>query len=159
MDYPKKIFRILFITYCIVMLWLLFGQRAVFWSLDDYLHRLKENVNLIPFRTISNYLKYISNSSGLATTKQAIINLIGNIVMFIPLGFLLPFNLPKTQKFVWCILVSAGLILCVEIIQLVMLLGSFDVDDLIFNIIGAIAGYVCYLIYCKLRQKKSIRRN
>ena len=65
--------------------------------------------------------------------------LVGNILMFVPFGFFLPFITKKvSQKNIF--LIAAVVPLVVEVFQL--LLGrSFDVDDLICNFVGIIAGY------------------
>ena len=65
--------------------------------------------------------------------------LIGNIAMFLPLGFFLPFVTEKVNRkniFVVAIVVPLG----VELLQMVF--GrSLDVDDLICNFIGIVIGF------------------
>ena len=70
--------------------------------------------------------------------------LIGNAALFVPLGFALPFalsrrSLPKT------LLAGAACTLFVELIQPIFE-RSFDIDDVIFNFIGVIAGYLLFLV-------------
>lgn len=48
---------------------------------------------------------------------------------------------------------SFGLSLCVETFQLLAKVGSFDVDDLLLNTIGGIAGYIMYVICNAIRRK------
>jgi len=76
----------------------------------------------------------------------ALFNLVGNVVLFIPLGIFIPVVFPKTDTFCRTMLWAAAVMLCVEIVQLVSLLGSLDVDDLILNLVGAAIGYGIYRI-------------
>ena len=66
--------------------------------------------------------------------------------MFIPLGFCLPWVHARLRRWWKTLLVSAGVILCVELTQLVTLLGHCDVDDLILNLIGVTMGYLLWAI-------------
>jgi glycopeptide antibiotics resistance protein len=86
--------------------------------------------------------------------------LIGNIAMFMPLGFLLPFVTEKvSKKNIWKIAIFVPL--AAELLQLV--LGrSFDIDDLICNFVGIVIGFlIAYLIGNQLNKnfvaKKEIR--
>ncbi|WLR42658.1 VanZ family protein [Bacillus carboniphilus] len=119
----------------------------------DYLEGipLSQRVNLIPFASIYGSLTHFCY-------MVPIRNIVGNIILFIPLGFLIPlrfkmFKLWKTAIFGF--LVS----LLVETIQLLFTGRSFDVDDLILNTFGAIAGFTCFnllfLSLTKVKQRKT----
>lgn len=154
-----KIFKMLFGIYCIVMLYLLFGQRIGWASFENYFEHISLSYNIIPFKTIRDFMDNIySQTINPYYIRHAIINLIGNVVMFVPLGFFLPSLWAKLQKFWKFILCIIGIILAIEIIQLVTLLGSLDIDDLILNTLGAIVGFIIYKISVKLiaKHKKSI---
>lgn len=137
--------KIIFWLYCLLMLWLLFGQRmGDFWGKGTYLEQLRRNNNLVPFETIALYWRLITQSSNDALVRHAIINLAGNVVMFIPLGWFLP-NLWETCRSYWRMLLSVtAAIATVEVIQLLTLLGSCDTDDLMLNILGSSIGFVLY---------------
>lgn len=93
--------------------------------------------NLIRLRTISLYFDF---SNGLSIISR-FINLLGNIVVFIPFGILVP--LAKTRPIPW-IRITLYAVLCillVECLQMLLHVGSFDVDDLLLNLIGVWAGY------------------
>ena len=65
--------------------------------------------------------------------------LAGNFLMFVPMGFFLPFVLEKVNK-QSILKISVIIPIAVEVIQLIV--GrSFDVDDLILNFAGIIVGY------------------
>ncbi len=140
----RTLFNFLFVIYVILMIWLLFIQRIKYIRFENYGETLIHNLNIIPFRTIIEYInpdKEILN--------HAIINLAGNIVMFIPLGFFLPFVKSACAKFKNIILTTIIIITVVEIIQLITLTGSFDVDDIILNVVGSIIGYLLHKLFFK----------
>ncbi len=78
------------------------------------------------------------------TSEYSYKNIGGNIVGFIPLGLLLPFLIPLCRNFFALTGVTLLISLSFELVQLVAGLGSFDVDDLILNTAGGIAGYILY---------------
>ena len=65
--------------------------------------------------------------------------------MFVPLGLLLPFVNDRAKGLKNCVVMTFALMMLVETVQLFTLLGSFDIDDLLLNIIGAMLGYVIYV--------------
>ena len=68
-------------------------------------------------------------------------NLVFNILMFVPLGVLLPLMLRLCRKF-WCsYLAGFGFSVAIEIIQLVTKRGIFEVDDIFNNTLGCVIGY------------------
>ena len=154
----QVVLRILFLLYGLVMLWLLFGQRidrSIFHlrlSGDGipYREMMEKNINLIPFATVKLFLRLLQNSTDIALLRHAVINLVGNVVMFVPLGFFLPQIYGKKSNFLKYILFVAAIILLVEVLQLITLLGSCDIDDLILNLLGASFGYLINV----LRKKK-----
>lgn len=144
----KKFLKPVFIIYAVVMLWLLFGQR---WGWDTgtaYLVQLREKINLIPFRTIQLFIRLAEHTSSRHELKLAVINLLGNVIMFIPLG-LLPFIYEKLRCF-WKYLLCVVLTVCtIEAVQLFTLLGSMDIDDFLLNILGALIGFLFYKVIDK----------
>ena len=99
------------------------------------------NINLIPFRTMSPYLKNI-------TEPYAFKNIIANILVFIPLGF---FISNKNSKNVFkALIICLGVILSIELIQLFFRIGFFDVDDIILNFIGSLLGVFISLFVRKM---------
>ncbi len=108
---------ILFFIYCGVMLWLLFG-RTPFDVKGSYWNRIKMNIRPMPFQTISYYTHLLSNETKQPLWADAIINLIGNIANFIPLGIFLPFFWKKLKSFKWFILCFSSIIIIIEATQL-----------------------------------------
>ena len=138
-----KLRRWIFGIYCAVMIWLLFLQRSPRTIESGYLETMRQNLNLLPGDTIRRFVAVWNTP---VYHRAAIVNLIGNVVMFIPLGFGLPWAHDGLRRFWKTLLFSAGIIALVELTQLVTLLGRCDVDDLILNLIGAAAGYLLWRI-------------
>lgn len=67
--------------------------------------------------------------------------LIFNIIMFVPLGFLLPLAHIKFQNFGFTFFAGLILTLLIELLQLATNSGIFDIDDIINNLVGTLMGY------------------
>ncbi|WP_245772943.1 VanZ family protein [Paenibacillus catalpae] len=119
----------LFIMYSLIMLKLLFIR-------EDYYHWNKYNYNIIPFHTIKSLIYHRDAYN----TDTWVKNLFGNIVLFIPLGVFIPVLNRRLLRVVRCLLVIILILFLVESIQLVTRVGSFDIDDIILNTLGAIIG-------------------
>ena len=139
-----KIFKIIFIVYCIVLIYILFLCRSRVgnvWGIKTF---SKEHIdgmtNFIPFVTIKNYYNHIN--SGILNSKIIFENLVANILMFIPMGILLPILYKDKFNKLWKILLFIiVLVLLIEFIQFVTFTGSADVDDLTLNTLGCLIGY------------------
>ncbi len=125
----------LLILYAAVMLWLLFFQRKL--TTLDYWTYVKGSYNLHPFQTLRQMMSLLHHET---FARFALVNLVGNIVMFLPLG-LLPGVWPKQRKFRVFFLTVTAMILAVEALQLFTTLGTADIDDLICNVLGASLGF------------------
>ncbi len=133
--------RLLFLLYCAGMLWLLFGQRMGT-GFDE------TNVNWIPLETVKLYL-HLTQSSNPYFVRIAYINLVGNVVLFIPIGIFLP-CIWKKMRLVFITAAVAVVAVCmVEILQYLTGLGSCDIDDLILNTVGVVLGYGAWRIYAR----------
>ncbi len=100
-----------------------------------------ESINLTPFvHTIKLYYAY--------TKWFFVYNLLGNILWFVPLGAMLPTLTTKSGRrrgFWMTSLIGLCCSLSIEILQFVFATGISDVDDLIFNTLGTMAGYIIFL--------------
>jgi glycopeptide antibiotics resistance protein len=65
-----------------------------------------------------------------------------NMLMFAPLGFLLPLLGRHTRRFVPVLLLSALVTLGIELFQMFTRRGIFELDDLFHNTLGSVAGYL-----------------
>ena len=111
--------------------------------------------NLILFKEISRYFKYY-NVTGISIVYDQ--QLLGNIVAFAPFGFFLPVISRRSKK--WYNTVTFGFTwsFILETLQLIFKVGSFDVDDLFLNTLGAAFGFGCYCLvqHMRLRYRRKI---
>lgn len=124
----------LFILYCLMMLWLLLFQRI---GSGPGVGQF----NLQPMETVNRFLWVLRHSTDPAQRGNAAANLFGNVGLFFPLGAFLPALFSKLQRFWWFALLSALVILLLELTQAATGLGTFDVDDLILNAVGVVLGW------------------
>jgi glycopeptide antibiotics resistance protein len=95
-------------------------------------------VNLIPFKSI---LAGIRRGGWLLN-----VNVIGNVVAFVPLGLLVPWigrRLSAASAVLWA---SLLLSISIEVLQWLFARRVADIDDVILNSAGALLGYACYLL-------------
>lgn len=159
----RRVLGVLFAIYVLLMLWLLFiRNRHGFLEFDGaYWQRVLSEINLKPFHTIGNFWHVLTNRDYYMEkweaasiyryhARHAFINLAGNVVMFVPLGFFLPALCTKLRKFLRSIFSAAGIVVTVELTQLFTLAGHCDVDDLILNMAGAAVGYGIFRLFSKI---------
>lgn len=140
------IWNISFIFYLLALVMLLFvgvmfvGARGHVWTDLSLIEYLRRSSNFVPFKTISIYIKAMFNGS--LNISIPIKNLLGNLIMFLPMGIYLPYYIKKINKvgrFTFSMII---LLFVIEVTQLVTRRGSFDIDDFILNIVGAWIGFI-----------------
>lgn len=132
---PHPLTAVLFIIYLLVLCYLLFFSETYGRTTDSgYRYNLKFFKEIRRFwdnrETLGMYI--------------VLVNLLGNIVAFVPFGFFLPMLCRVGKNMVVCVLGSALFSLAVESIQLFTKVGAFDVDDIFLNTIGGLAGFLVY---------------
>lgn len=143
MKQRKVLPGILFGVYTLVMLWLLFGQRI---SADLYTAPYADQLESapFPFQTIVQFVRIILTGEPIHLIPHAWQNLIGNVVMFIPLGWFLPRLFPCCRSLRRTFPIGFLIIACVELTQFFTLLGSLDFDDFMLNSIGVVLGFTLW---------------
>ena len=101
-------------------------------------------VNLLPLLNLFDY----------DSKRDLLLNVIGNAAMFVPSGIVLPIVYKRLNTFWKVLLAGIGISLCIEIIQLPFSARATDIDDLILNTIGVIAGYGIYALIRCVRKSK-----
>lgn len=139
----RGVILILFATYCTLLLYILFLDART--SHLTYFEHIKRSINLLPFKTIAEYISRISENS--INLSSFIKNIFGNSILFIPMGFFLPCISKRIIKMKNIIFINIIIIVGVELIQLFSTLGSFDIDDILLNLIGSIIGYSITKMY------------
>ncbi len=104
--------------------------------------------NYVPFKEIFRYR---------LGTHKFIKNILGNIVLFIPYGFIASYIL-NNKKISITFILSLIVSLTIEIVQ--YYIGRvFDIDDIILNVIGGITGGLLFVGMDAIRSKIKILRN
>ena len=124
---------ILFLLYVSVLIYLLF-----FSPYYGRTERFTEyHYNLIPFAEIRRYI----HNHNASRVKLLLRNIGGNVLAFIPFGFLLPLVDENERGFFRVVGIGFLFSLTVETIQLLLMVGTFDVDDIFLNILGVVLGH------------------
>ncbi len=143
---------ILFVLYLAALLYLVFFsemEQRGFLVKEDYTY------NLTPFKEIKRYLFY-GRQIGI---RGVFLNLWGNIIGFMPLGFFLPIISRRCRKYWYDTVLCAYLLsFGIEMTQLLLRAGSCDVDDIILNTLGGLFGYIAFCIVQAHRSRRYQRR-
>lgn len=76
------------------------------------------------------------------------IQIVSNIVIFIPWGILMSITFERMKRFVWNFAGATVFSATVELVQFVLRCGKCELDDVFHNAIGAIIGYGIWKIGC-----------
>ncbi|WP_317048698.1 VanZ family protein [Chryseobacterium indoltheticum] len=123
----KKFYKFIILPYTIFLLYLMFFGMGRFQN-EDHIVRIKPIISTVWFiqETISWF--------------DIIKIVLGNVVMFIPFGFL-GWIFPKLNNLKNLIITFVSAIVIVEALQYFSRLGVFDVDDVILNTFGVLLGW------------------
>ena len=105
----------------------------------------KSGLNLMPFAIFKDYAEDLFE--GPAMFIVTIVNFVGNLAMFVPIG-LFPALLFRNATWKRPFIIGLGMSLFIEIAQYFIMRNS-AVDDVILNTAGAMCGYGLYLIMKK----------
>ena len=150
----RECILLLFVLYFLVLLLItIFKFSSISFSnpLDKYGYRkygVFGIINLIPFKeTIST----LTNNR--VPIMMPIRNIVGNILLFIPLGLMIPILFEKYNKLSKIFFLGFISSLSIEVVQLFVGDNVSDIDDIIFNTTGAILGLLCYKFLKKVVEK------
>lgn len=139
----QKVCWILFISYLVVLTYFMFFSDGFGRSgHEEYAY------NLVLFKEIKRFYKYRE----LLGMRSFLLNTLGNVICFMPFGFILPIISRRGSKWYNTFLLSFLMSFGIETIQLIFKVGSFDVDDMFLNTLGGIAGYICVCIVKGVRR-------
>ena len=123
----RKIYRIFIFPYTIFLLYLMFLGFG----------REQHEANIVRLLPLVSTILFVQNTT---SWESIIINLFGNIIMFIPFGFLGWLN-AKYFSLKKLILDFLSALIIVEALQYLTRLGVFDIDDLALNSLGVWIGF------------------
>lgn len=144
----REIFVNLFFIYFLMMIYYTFFKNG---ELCFSFYRIRY-VNFIP---IKRTIEMFANVNTGYTCPYY--NVLGNIILFIPLGFFIPLLFKKCDKLKRVILYGFIGSFSIEFLQYFTSNNITDIDDLIFNTIGAVLGFCCFrLVRCVVGKTKLI---
>ena len=145
-DIPQEVYEGLLSVFCLgVVLFIAFkGVRTGFrWSsvllLIEYIFLIF--CSTVFFRTTSELRKYDIHPFWSYSRPDLLVENIMNVVVFIPVGLLL--GIAFKQMTWWkVLLIGCGISVTIETLQFLFKRGFSEVDDVMHNTIGCIAGYM-----------------
>jgi glycopeptide antibiotics resistance protein len=97
--------------------------------------RQPRSVDLVPF---SQIVAVIQQRSVNSTVMVAV----GNVLMFVPLGALIPLRFPRFDRWPRLVALCAAISVAIEVMQFVIGHHSSAMDDVLLNMLGGAVGYV-----------------
>lgn len=111
---------------------------------------MEARISIFPFKTITLYAKELIRSFPYYFHNYIIRNFFGNLLLFLPYGFLAPLKHKAINSwfkmFLLAFITSSG----IEAMQFITKVGICDIDDVIINVIGILMGYGIYRIFLKV---------
>ncbi len=152
-QFHKKYVRLIFFIYLLIVIKVIIFKYpleqlraiAATWEKGVILEGL-DTANFTLFKTIRMYIDY-------SYKLNSFENLVGNVVVFIPFGFLLPYVLKHGRNFLVMLINAFLFVLGIEVFQLFSAFGAFDVDDILLNCFGTVLVNIAYLIYEALKKR------
>lgn len=156
--FTHKQMQMIFIVYLLVVIKLIIFKYPYYqlkaiadtWEKGVILEGL-DSANFTLFKTIRMYIDY-------SYMLNSFENLVGNVVVFMPFGFLLPYVIRWGRSFIVMLLNAFLFVLGIEVFQLFSAFGAFDVDDILLNCFGAVLGYMAYLSWETFKKWSSKKR-
>ncbi|MBP2619426.1 VanZ family protein [Chryseobacterium jejuense] len=124
----KKLYKIVIVPYTLFLLYLMFFGMG----------RFQYDENMITVEPVFSTIKFIQ---GAMSWKDIIIIVIGNIVMFVPFGFL-GWVFPELRDLKSLVFNFIPAITIVEGLQYFTRMGIFEVDDILLNTLGVYLGWL-----------------
>lgn len=120
------------------------------------LDRAPEPPNLVPLQGLGLMLQRAITIDHTNTWRVVAINILGNILIFVPIGFLVSVLTPHRHKGWLALVIGLAISLIIEIVQLNFAIRVFDVDDLILNGSGAWLGFITFLLLNQIKPLKEL---
>ncbi len=117
-----------------------------------YLHGLPRygEYNIVPFKVIRLFVVHHDK----VPLNMFFLNIFGNILCFMPFGFLLKAATGNRIPLWGCILAAAGASVVFEFLQCYFAVGVGDIDDVMLNTAGAALGFLVYYIILRIVRRK-----
>jgi glycopeptide antibiotics resistance protein len=134
----KKFYKFIIVPYTVFLLYLMFFGMGRF-QYDD---------NIVRFQPVVSTIWFIK---GTVSWFNIVKIVLGNVVMFIPFGFL-GWVFPQLKDLKSLIIAFVSAIVIVEALQYFSRMGVFDIDDIILNTLGVYLGWkICRFMESRLK--------
>ena len=131
---------IIFVIYMCLLIYVVFFAESM-----GRTSQTRHIYNLEPFKEIKRFWKYILDNDSLGRIARLNENKwVGGK----------PALSHRRIKLIATTLYSFSLSLAIELTQLITMVGSCDVDDLILNCLGGLTGYIIYAVWCKIIRRE-----
>lgn len=148
---------IFFVYFLFLLLLTIFKGGCIEFSnqFNSYMYRehgLLGIINIVPIKETIN--TFMHSETGM---RNSLRNLIGNILVFMPLGFFIPLLFDKFNNLKKVLKVGCLSSLAIELSQLFVGSNVCDIDDVIYNTLGALAGFICYKTFETIIKKVNLK--
>lgn len=143
----REVFINLFFLYFLIVIYFTFFKYGVL-HLDL---QVRNYANLV---TLVETLKmFKDNFMGLS---NSLYNVLGNVLLFIPLGFGIPLLFKNHNKLGKITFYGFAASLSIESLQYLTRTNFTDIDDVIFNTFGAILGFIIYNVFILIIERTKL---
>ncbi|KRL91398.1 VanZ family protein [Lactobacillus kalixensis] len=128
----------------LVLMFTTFRDSYFPWQINWHFNRPLNEINL-------SFLKETWKLIYAPSKVDFIYNCFGNILCFLPIGFLLPLVFSKKQTFLRVVGVGMLFSVIIETLQFFLETGVSDIDDVFFNTCGVTAGYLLFKAFKRMK--------
>ncbi len=143
----REIFINFFFIYFLVVIYFTFFKGGIL-NLDL---QVRSYANIIPL--VETIKMFQDNFMGLG---NSLYNVIGNILLFVPFGFAIPLLFKNHNKLFKVTLYGFIASSSIELLQYLTCTNFTDIDDVIFNTVGTLVGFLIFNIFIFLVRKSNI---
>ncbi len=116
-------------------------------------HQMEDNI--VRIQPVYSTWKMVENFLLYQYWNEIYINILGNILMFIPYGFI-GWLFPKYNDLKTLLIYFLSFLIVIEALQYFTRLGVFDIDDIILNTFGVVIGFSFKQIFDNFFERKLI---
>ena len=143
----REVFINFFFIYFLVVIYFTFFKGGIL-HLDL---QMRSYANIIPL--LETIKMFQDNFMGIG---NSLYNVIGNILLFIPFGFAIPLLFKNHNKLFKVTLYGFVASFSIELLQYLTCTNFTDIDDVIFNTLGALVGFLTFNIFMFIVRKTNI---
>ena len=143
----REVFINLFFLYFLIVIYFTFFKYGVL-HLDL---QVRNYANLVPL--VETLKMFKDNFMGLS---NSLYNVLGNVLLFIPLGFGIPLLFKNHNKLGKITFYGFAASLSIESLQYLTRTNFTDIDDVIFNTFGAILGFIIYNVFILIIERTKL---